>query len=69
MAKVTKKDREEHATLSGGRFPIENKAQAMSALKLRGHTNSAKEREKVISKAAKYAPADAKKAREADKKK
>jgi hypothetical protein len=66
MAKVTAKDRKEHATLSGGRFPIKNKAQALSALKLRGHTGSDDERRKVINRAAKFAPEEAAKAREAD---
>jgi len=67
MAKVTAKDRKEHAALSKGRFPIKNKAQAESALKLRGHTDSKAERSKVISEAAKYLPKAAKEAREKDK--
>ena len=51
-AKVTAEDRKKHATLSGGRFPIKNKSQAMSALKLRGHTKSKGERRSVIRRAA-----------------
>lgn len=68
-AKVTAEDRKKHATLSGGRFPIKNKAQAMSALKLRGHTKSTAERKKVINRAAKFVPGAAAKARKADSKK
>ena len=66
-AKVTPKDRKEHATLSGGRFPIKNKAQARSALRLRGHTKSKSERRSVIRRAAKYLPEQARKAFEKDK--
>lgn len=65
-AKVTAKDRKEHATLSGGRFPIKNASQARSALKLRGHTKSTVERRKVINRAAKFLPGAAAKARKAD---
>lgn len=68
-AKVTKEDREKHATLSGGRFPIKNKAQAKSALKLRGHAKNNKERNKIINKAAKFLPKEAEKARKKDKSK
>lgn len=67
-AKVTAEDREKHATLSGGRFPIKNKAQAQSALRLRGHTKSKEERRSVIRRAAKFLPEQAKKAWEKDKK-
>jgi len=66
-AKVTADDREKHATLSGGRFPIKNKAQANSALRLRGHTKSKSERRSVIRRAAKFAPEAAKRAWEQDK--
>lgn len=69
MAKVTAKDREEHATLSEGRFPIKNKAQAISALKLRGHAKNKEERRKIIRRAAKFVPEMAKKAWEEDKQK
>jgi len=68
MAKVTAEDRKKHATLSGGRFPIFNKATARSALRLRGRTHNKAERRKVINKAARYLPNEAKKAREADRK-
>lgn len=37
MAKVTAKDRKEHSATGDGRFPIKNKAQAKSAIRLRGH--------------------------------
>tara|TARA_R100000664_G_C2717543_1_gene112102 strand:+ start:158 stop:448 length:291 start_codon:yes stop_codon:yes gene_type:complete len=59
--------REDHAVLSGGRFPIFDKKSAESAIKLRGHNTSAAERKKIIDAAAKYAPEAAKKAREEDK--
>lgn len=68
MAKVTAEDRKKHATLSEGRFPIKNKAQALSALKLRGHAKTPEERRKIINRAAKFAPEAARAAREADRK-
>jgi hypothetical protein len=68
MAKVTAEDREKHAAVSGGRFPVTNKAQAASALKLRGHTKNKAERRAVIRAAAKYLPEAARKALEADRK-
>ena len=49
------------------KFPIFDKKSAEAAIDLRGHA-PAKDRAKIINKAAKYAPAAAKKAREADKK-
>jgi len=61
--------REDHATLSGGRFPIFDKKSAESAIKLRGHNTTSAERKKIINAAAKYAPEAAKKAREEDKEK
>ena len=66
---ITQDTREETATLSDDRFPIFDKKSALAALKLRGHGTTAAERKKIINKAAKYAPAAAKKARAADKKK
>jgi hypothetical protein len=63
---VTQDARDDHATLSDGRFPIFDKKSALAALKLRGHGTTAAEREKIINKAAEYAPDAAKKAREAD---
>ena len=68
MAKVTAEDREKHAALSKGRFPVTNKAQASSALKLRGHTKSKAERRAVIRAAAKFLPAAAAKALSDDRK-
>jgi len=68
-AKVTAEDRKKHATLSEGRFPIKNKAQAVSALKLRGHARNKAERRKIISRAARYVPEMAKRALAEDKKK
>ena len=61
--------REKHATLSGGRFPIGSRQDALDALRLRGHTKSKAERRAVIRKAARYAPKAAAAAREADQKK
>lgn len=69
MAKVTAEDRKKHSATGDGRFPIKNKAQAMSALRLRGHAKSKAERRAIIRRAARYAPEAAKKALEADKKK
>jgi hypothetical protein len=68
MAKVTAEDREKHAALSGGRFPVANAAQARSALKLRGHTKSKAERRAVIRKCAKFLPEAAHQAMMEDKK-
>jgi hypothetical protein len=65
---VTQDARDDHATLSDGRFPIFDKKSALAALKLRGHGTTAAERTKIIDKAAKYAPEAAKKAREEDEK-
>ena len=66
-AKVTSEDRKEHATLSGGRFPVKNKAQAVSALKLRGHAKTKEERRAIIRRCSKYIPEMAKRAWEDDK--
>ena len=49
------------------RFPVADKRSALAALRLRGHTKNPKERKRVIAAAARYAPAAAKAAREADK--
>jgi len=65
---LTAEDREKHATLSEGRFPIKNASQARSALKLRGHTKNKAERRAVIRRAAKFLPDAAKAALESDKK-
>jgi len=51
-----------------GKFPIYNSRTARSALKLRGHAKTKAERRSIINRAAKYAPAAAKKARAADRK-
>ena len=67
---VTASARKKHGTL-GKRFPIFDKKSATSALRLRGHAGKkgSKSRKKVIAKAARYAPAAAKRARAADKRK
>ena len=67
-AKVVKEDREKSATLSEGRFPIKNKAQAVSALKLRGRTRDKAELAAIIRRCMKFSPAQAKKAWDDDKK-
>jgi hypothetical protein len=67
-AKVTQKDREEHSATHDERFPIKNKAQAHSALKLRGHNTSKAQRRAIIRRASKFLPGEAKAAYEADKK-
>jgi len=64
---ITQDTREKHATVGKDKFPIFDKKSAEAAIDLRGHA-PAKDRAKIINKAAKYAPAAAKKAREADKK-
>ncbi len=69
MAKVTARDRKEHSATKDGRFPIKNKAQARSALRLRGHHTNPAQRKAIIRNAAKHLPGQAKKAAQADKKK
>jgi hypothetical protein len=65
---VTQAARKKHATVGKDKFPIFDKKSAEAAIDLRGHAPEA-DRAKIINKAAKFAPAAAKKAREADKKK
>ena len=65
---ITQATRKKHATVGKDKFPIFDKKSAEAAIDLRGHAPEA-DRAKIINKAAKYAPAAAKKAREADKKK
>tara|TARA_R110000824_G_scaffold125429_7_gene284579 strand:+ start:482 stop:961 length:480 start_codon:yes stop_codon:yes gene_type:complete len=64
---ITQDAREKNATVGKDKFPIFDKESAESAIKLRGHASKANQK-KIINKAAKYAPAAAKKARKADKK-
>jgi len=66
-AHVDAKDRKEHSATGDGRFPIATKQQAISALKLRGHAKDKSERRAIIRRAAKFVPAMAAKALEADK--
>ncbi len=56
---VTAAARKRYATLPGGRFPIFDRKSAISALHLRGHAKSKQARCKIIRRAAKYAPAQA----------
>lgn len=58
--------RDKHAVLSDGRFPVFDKKSALAALKLRGRGTTRAERKKIVDAAAKYAPAEAKAARQAD---
>ena len=67
-AKVTQHDRDTKSATHDERFPIKNKSQARSALRLRGHNTSKSQRRAIISRAAKFLPAQAKAAYEADKK-
>jgi hypothetical protein len=67
-AKVTAEDREQHSATGDGRFPIATRAQAVSALKLRGHAKSKEERRAIIRRVAKFVPEAARKAWEADRK-
>ena len=64
---VTQAARKKHATVGKDGFPIFDKKSALAAIDLRGHAPEA-DRAKIINKAAKNAPAAAKKAKEADKK-
>jgi len=52
-----------------GSFPIFDRESARSALRLRGHAKNKKARRNIISRAHKYLPGAAKKARVADKRK
>ncbi len=49
-----------------GKFPIFDRQSALSALRLRGHANTRAERESILRRAARYAPAAARKARMRD---
>jgi len=51
---------------TAGRFPIFDTRSARSALRLRGHARTPAERRSVINRAARFAPAAAKRARAAD---
>ena len=71
------KAREKYATLpdkegtkkkSDDRFPIFDKKSAESAIKLRGHGTTEKQREEIVDAADKFAPEAAEKAEEKDKK-
>lgn len=68
MAKVTLQDRKKHSATGDGRFPIKNKAQAKSALGLRGKNTTPAQRKAIVKKATKYLPEQATKATQADKK-
>lgn len=66
-AAVSADDRKKYAVGPQGSFPIKNRSQARSALRLRGHASPALRR-KIIRVAARYLPKAAAKAREEDKK-
>jgi hypothetical protein len=61
--------RRKHGVGKGKKFPVFDRKSAMSAIRLRGHAKSKKARSNIINRAAKYAPAAAKKARAVDSKK
>lgn len=67
---VTASARRKSATLSGGRFPIFDAKSAKSALRLRGHAGKpgSAARKKVVARAARFAPAAARAARDRDRK-
>jgi hypothetical protein len=67
-AKVDKGDREKYSATDDGRFPIKNKSQARSALRLRGKAGSKEARRAIIRRAAKFLPAAAHAAMVEDKK-
>jgi len=67
MAKVTAEDRKQHSATGDSRFPIANRAQAASALKLRGHNTNKAQRRAIIRRAAKFLPAASAAAWKADK--
>jgi hypothetical protein len=64
---VTAEARRKYGT-DGERFPIFDRKSAISALRLRGHAGSKALRRRIIERAARYAPEEARKAREADRK-
>ena len=66
---VTAKARSQAGMAKTGKFPIFDKKSALAALRLRGHGTTPSQRSSIITRAAKYAPAAAQKARDADKKK
>jgi hypothetical protein len=65
-ARVTAEDRKKHSATGDGRFPIATKAQAISAIRLRGHARDKAERRSILRRAAKFVPEMARRAREAD---
>lgn len=75
MARKARRTRKGNVTASArkrygnkrGKFPIFDAKSARSAIRLRGHAKSAGERAGIIRRAAKFAPASAKKARAKDK--
>ena len=67
-ADVKPGDREHHSATHDGRFPINSRAEARSALRLRGQHTTKAQRLSIINRAAKFLPAAAKRARDADRK-
>jgi len=68
---VTAKARKKHGmkskTAKKKSFPIFDKKSAKSALRLRGHAKSRKDRKNIINRARKWAPTEASKAYKTDK--
>lgn len=68
---VTAAARKRHGIKSGaqkGAFPIFDRKSATSAIRLRGRAKTSAIRESILRRAARYVPAQAKKARAADRK-
>ena len=62
----TAEDRKKYAVLDDGRFPIWDRESALAALRLRGRDTTRAERKKIVDAAMKFAPAEAKAARQDD---
>jgi hypothetical protein len=60
--------RRKHGVGAKKSFPVFDRKSATSAIKLRGHAKSSSQRKAIINRAAKFAPAAAKRARAADRK-
>jgi hypothetical protein len=60
--------RRKHGVGKKKSFPVFDRKSGLAAIRLRGHAKSAKQRRNIINRAARYAPAAAKKARAVDSK-
>jgi hypothetical protein len=66
-AKVTEEDRAKHSATGDGRFPINSRQQAVSALHLRGHNTTKAQRRAIIRRCAVFIPEMARRAYTHDK--